>query len=98
MDVDRSAGAARDWLRCAGRGWDAVDQELELGRRSSAAPVFDSEGRAVAALSLSCGTRPCSMEHLPHLRTTARAVSEPRGAGAAARLNTRENPRRTDRR
>jgi IclR family pca regulon transcriptional regulator len=68
-----------------GRGWDAVDQELELGRRSAAAPVFDSEGRAIAALSLSCGTHTCSMErltseYLPPLRATARAISEALGA------------------
>ncbi|MFE7445130.1 IclR family transcriptional regulator C-terminal domain-containing protein [Streptomyces chartreusis] len=69
------------------RGWDAVDQELELGRRSAAAPVFDSEGRAIAALSLSCSTHSCSMQqitndYLPALRATARAVSEALGAGA----------------
>jgi IclR family transcriptional regulator, pca regulon regulatory protein len=68
------------------RGWDAVDQELETGRRSAAAPVFDSAGRAIAALALSCGTLECSMdqltgEFLPPLRDTARAISEALGAG-----------------
>jgi IclR family pca regulon transcriptional regulator len=69
------------------RGWDAVDQELELGRRSAAAPVFDSDGRAIAALSLSCGTLACSMdrltdEFLQPLCDTARTISEALGAGA----------------
>lgn len=68
------------------RGWDAVDQELELGRRSAAAPIFDSEGRVIAALALSCGTLQCPMERLtgeilPPLRETARTISKQLGAG-----------------
>ncbi|MCG7207435.1 IclR family transcriptional regulator domain-containing protein [Streptomyces arenae] len=68
------------------RGWDAVDQELEVGRRSASAPVFDSGGRAVAALALSCSTLECSMEQLtgeflPPLQAAARAISEALGAG-----------------
>jgi IclR family pca regulon transcriptional regulator len=71
------------------RGWDAVDQELEIGRRSAAAPVFDSDGRAIAALSLSCGTLECSMdrligEYLPPLRAAASAISEALGGGLRA--------------
>ena len=68
------------------RGWDAVDQELEIGRRSAAAPIFDSEGRVIAALALSCGTLEWSMDRLvaelvPPLRDTARAISDALGAG-----------------
>jgi DNA-binding IclR family transcriptional regulator len=68
------------------RGWDAVDQELEIGRRSAAAQVFDSGGRAMTALALSCGTLECSMdrllgEFLPPLLDTARAISKAPGAG-----------------
>jgi IclR family transcriptional regulator, pca regulon regulatory protein len=71
------------------RGWEAVDQELEIGRRSAAAPVFDGDGRAIAALALSCGTLECSMERLiddflPPLRATARAISEALGVGLRA--------------
>jgi IclR family transcriptional regulator, pca regulon regulatory protein len=71
------------------RGWDAVDQELEIGRRSAAAPVFDSDGRAIAALSLSGGTLQYSMERLiselvPPLRAVAAAISEALGAGLRA--------------
>jgi IclR family transcriptional regulator, pca regulon regulatory protein len=69
------------------RGWDAVDQELEIGRRSAAAPVLDHEGRIIAALALSCGTLEWTMERLiaelvPPLRETARAISDTLGAGA----------------
>lgn len=68
------------------RGWDAVDQELEIGRRSAAAPIFDGDGRAIAALALSCGTLECSMdrltgEFLPPLLATAHAISDALGAG-----------------
>ena len=68
------------------RGWDAVDQELEIGRRSAAAPVFDSGGRVVAALALSCGTLDWTKQRLiaelvPPLRDTARQISEALGAG-----------------
>lgn len=71
------------------RGWDAVDQELEIGRRSAAAPVFDGGGRVIAALALSCGTLECSMKRLtdeivPALRTGAETISESIGAGLRA--------------
>ncbi|MFJ3773202.1 IclR family transcriptional regulator C-terminal domain-containing protein [Streptomyces sp. NPDC090075] len=68
------------------RGWDAVDQELEIGRRSAAAPVVDADGRVVAALALSCGTVECSMDRLvdellPPLLSAARRISEAIGGG-----------------
>ena len=71
------------------RGWDAVDQELEIGRRSAAAPVFDSGGRAIAALALSCGTLQYSMDRVvnelvPPLQDAAAAISEALGAGLQA--------------
>lgn len=71
------------------RGWDAVDQELEIGRRSAAAPVFDSDGRAIAALALSCGTLEWPMaklidELVPPLVQTAAAISDALGAGLRA--------------
>ena len=71
------------------RGWDAVDQEMEIGRRSAAAPIFDADGRAIAALALSAGTVECSMQRLtsellPPLRAAAGAISEALGAGLRA--------------
>lgn len=67
------------------RGWDAVDQELEIGRRSAAAPVFDSERRVIAALGLSCGTLQTSMqvltdEFVPPLLEAAETISGELGA------------------
>jgi IclR family pca regulon transcriptional regulator len=35
------------------QGWALVDQELELGVRSIAAPLRDSSGRAIAAMNIS---------------------------------------------
>lgn len=71
------------------RGWDAVDQELEIGRRSAAAPIFDGDGRVIAALSLSCGTLECSMDRLtgeilPPLRAAAATISKALGSGLRA--------------
>lgn len=62
------------------RGWDAVDQELEIGRRSAAAPVRDASGHVVAALAMSCGTSEHTFGHLvdelvPQLRATAAEIS-----------------------
>jgi IclR family pca regulon transcriptional regulator len=36
------------------QGWALVDQELELGVRSIAAPLRDASGRALAAINVSC--------------------------------------------
>lgn len=62
------------------RDFDAVDQELEVGRRSAAAPVRDANGQVIAALSLSCGTSEYTMAQLmadfvPPLRETAKNIS-----------------------
>lgn len=39
--------------RCREQGWSGSDEELELGVRSMAVPVFDREGTTVAAMSIS---------------------------------------------
>jgi IclR family pca regulon transcriptional regulator len=69
------------------RGWDAVDQELEIGRRSAAAPIRDPSGSVVAALSFSCSTSERSFEkmleeRLPPLLQTAEQISTALGAGS----------------
>lgn len=81
------AAQLRERLRVVrARGWDAVDQELEIGRRSAAAPVVDGGGQVIATLSLSCGTLEWSMEGLldelmePLVRA-AGAISTALGAG-----------------
>jgi IclR family pca regulon transcriptional regulator len=50
--VDR--GAVRDAIRAVREtGWALVDQELELGLRSVAAPIRDAQGRTIAAMNVS---------------------------------------------
>jgi IclR family pca regulon transcriptional regulator len=38
--------------RCREEGWSSNDEELELGVRSMAVPVYDREGGAVGAMSI----------------------------------------------
>lgn len=62
------------------RGWSLVDQELEPGLRSLAAPVTNAHGEVVAAINISTQSASNSVEDvrrefLPHLLDTARAIS-----------------------
>ncbi|WP_213571052.1 IclR family transcriptional regulator C-terminal domain-containing protein [Rhodococcus sp. USK13] len=71
------------------RGWDAVDQELEYGRRSAAAPVFGADGRVIAALSLSSSTTSRSFQSMvdelvPPLVEAAAEISAALGAGTSS--------------
>jgi IclR family pca regulon transcriptional regulator len=50
--TDRAALEA-DLRRVRAQGWALVDQELEVGLRSVAAPVTDGTGRVVAAVNVS---------------------------------------------
>ena len=61
-------------------GWSLVDQELELGLRSIAAPIHGRDGRTLAALTLSAAAARLSVEELrerplPLLLETAAAIS-----------------------
>ena len=79
------------------QGWAIVDQELEEGLRSVAAPIRDREGRVVAAVNLSAHASRTSIDAvkralLPQLLATAerieadlRVASAPRDASAARR-------------
>ena len=76
------------------QGWALVDQELELGLRSVAAPIQDAERRTVAALNVSAAASRVPLaklrdEILPSLLTTADAVSTALGRSA----RTEELPR-----
>jgi IclR family transcriptional regulator, pca regulon regulatory protein len=62
------------------QGWSIVDEELEEGLRSLAAPVRDGTGRVVAAVNVSTAARRGSAttmlaETLPHLLATADAIT-----------------------
>ena len=67
--------------RVRAQGWALVDQELEMGLRSVAAPLRDSSGRAVAAMNVSTQVARTPMEELherfiPELVITAGQISE----------------------
>ena len=62
------------------RGWALVDQELELGLRSAAAPLRDGTGRVVAALNVSTHVGRVTLDELrerllPMLCDTAATIS-----------------------
>lgn len=62
------------------QGWALVDQELEVGVRSVAAPIRDDEGRAVAAVNISTHTSRTTKAELrrsviPPLLRTADAIT-----------------------
>ncbi|MCP9485314.1 MAG: hypothetical protein MSC30_05610, partial [Gaiellaceae bacterium MAG52_C11] len=70
------------------QGWAMVDQELEEGLRSLAAPIHDSAGRVAAAMNVSVHASRWSLEKvreelLPRLLETAVAID--RDAQASAR-------------
>ncbi len=62
------------------RGWALVDQELEVGLRSLAAPVFNPRGEAIAAINVSTTSassgRFADAELASRLVTTARAIGD----------------------
>jgi IclR family transcriptional regulator, pca regulon regulatory protein len=63
------------------QGWAVVDQELEMGLRSVAAPLRDASGRAVAAMNISTQVARTTAEQIheelvPVLVATATQISE----------------------
>jgi IclR family pca regulon transcriptional regulator len=65
--------------RVRGQGWALVDQELEEGLRSVAAPIRDRSGRVVAAVNLSAHASRTPAD-------TARRQLVPPLLGAAGRI------------
>jgi IclR family pca regulon transcriptional regulator len=68
-----------DQVRC--RGWALVDQELEMGVRSIAAPIRDLRGNVLAAMNVSTHAGRVTVEEmerefLPHLLRAAKLVGE----------------------
>lgn len=62
------------------QGWAVIDEELELGLRSVAAPIRRANGRTVAALNVSGSVSRVSLDDLrerilPELLRTAEAIS-----------------------
>ena len=62
------------------QGWALVDQELEIGLRSLAAPIHDARGQVVAAVNISTTASAVASEPVPDryreaLAATAAAIS-----------------------
>lgn len=75
-------------LRVREQGWALVDQELELGLVSLAAPIRGRNGKAMAAINIGMHTSRMSasdiqQEILPKLLATARQISERVGHSGA---------------
>ncbi len=73
------------------QGWAIVDQELEIGLRSIAAPVRRADGRVIAAINLSAVASRATVKDLrtrmlPHLLETADAISNAIIQGNTSRI------------
>jgi IclR family pca regulon transcriptional regulator len=74
------------------QGWAMVDQELELGLRSVAAPLRGADGRVIAALNVSAAASRVASEDLradfvPRLVETAQTISTAIARSAHAGLD-----------
>jgi IclR family pca regulon transcriptional regulator len=84
----------RELAKARSQGWAMVDQELEEGLRSIAAPIRDRGGRTIAAVNLSAHASRMSIENgrrklvPPLLATAARIEADLRSARS-------DHPRRT---
>jgi IclR family pca regulon transcriptional regulator len=70
----------------ATQGWAIVDQELEAGLRSVAAPIHDRAGATIAAINISANANHTTLAAirttlLPPLLATARAIERDLAAG-----------------
>jgi IclR family pca regulon transcriptional regulator len=79
----------RELARVRRQGWALVDQELEDGLRSIAAPVRDASGRALAAVNVSTHASRTTLdtlrtELLPELLRTVDAIGRDLTAGGAS--------------
>jgi IclR family pca regulon transcriptional regulator len=71
------------------QGWAMIDQELEVGLRSVAVPIFDFGGCAVAALNIGTHASRWTVsalqkDALPALKAAAQSISELLSPGKAA--------------
>ena len=93
------AGSLRTELeRIRERGWALVDQELEEGLRSIAAPIRDSGGSVIAAVNVSTHAGRRSLESitgelLPPLLGTAGRIERDLASSSASRPLARERVR-----
>jgi IclR family pca regulon transcriptional regulator len=85
--IHEPAELRRELERVRAQGWALVDQELERGLTSMAAPILDGRGTAVAALNVSAAT----MDDTPQIESardplleSARAIGADLAAQQAA--------------
>jgi IclR family pca regulon transcriptional regulator len=62
--IDNAADLAVELDRVRAQGWALVDQELEEGLRSIAAPIRDAGGRTIAAVNVSAHASRVSAEDI----------------------------------
>jgi IclR family transcriptional regulator, pca regulon regulatory protein len=79
--ITKPADLHDELTRVGRQGWCLVDQELEMGLRSIAAPLRDRQGRTVAAINVSSHAGRVSLDvirrdFLPALLDTAGRISE----------------------
>jgi len=77
--ISEPARLRRELTRIREQGWALVDQELEEGLRSLAAPIHDADGRVIAAVNVSAHATRRTLEDLredllPPLLHTARQI------------------------
>ena len=83
--TDRDALRA-ELMRVRQQGWALVDQELEVGLRSVAAPIRGANGRTIAAMNVSAAAarvskRTLRESFLPELLHTADQISASLASG-----------------
>jgi IclR family transcriptional regulator, pca regulon regulatory protein len=89
--ITSPAGLRQELHKIRGRGWALVDQELEEGLRSLAAPIRDAEGTVIAAINVSTHAGRRSLESVvqdmlrPLLTTAERIERDLASARTASR-------------
>jgi IclR family pca regulon transcriptional regulator len=90
--ITTPAGLRQELRKIRGRGWALVDQELEEGLRSLAAPIRDAKGTVIAAVNVSTHAGRRSMESVvqdmlrPLLTTAERIERDLASARTATRV------------
>jgi IclR family transcriptional regulator, pca regulon regulatory protein len=86
----------RELSRVRTQGWALVDQELEDGLRSIAAPIRDPDGRVIAAVNVSTSATRRNLDDVvkdllePLLHTARRIEADLVNSGGAARANSHD--------
>lgn len=89
--ITSPAGLRQELRKIRNRGWALVDQELEEGLRSIAAPIRDGEGKVIAAINVSTHAGRRSLESVvadllrPLLATAERIERDLASSRASAR-------------